>query len=159
MTNLNFGNTDKYAQDGKFRDRIRAVIKGLLHGTQSRFYQRMLEGALANLQPIKTGTNIDRLRIGAHVHWENRLRSTVKGKEGCALVILRQLIIDYWSYLLNYSDESLPFDTHRMGETHLETLVEYVKNGPDKYVVVGDKRQGYFLMGLGEYKAAMEDVR
>jgi len=159
MSNLNFGDIDKYAQDGKFRDRIRAVIKGLLHGTQSRFYQEMLEGALANLQPIETGTNIDRLEIGAHFHWENKLRGTINSKIECALVILRQLLVDYWSYLLNYSDESLPFDDQRMGETHLETLEAYVKNGLDKFVVVGDVRQGYWLMGLGEYKAAMEDVR
>ena len=157
MSNLNFGNTDKYAQDGKLRDRIRAVIKGLLHGTKSRFYQGMLEDALANLQPIKTGTNIDRLKIGAHFHWENRLRSTVKGKVECALVILRQLIIDYWSYLLNHPDESLLYDGQM--RTHLETLEEYVKNGLDTHVVVGDERQGYWLMGLGEYRAAMEDVR
>ena len=159
MSNLNFGDIDKYEADGELRDRIRAVIKGLLHGTKSRFYQGMLEGALANLQPIKTGTNINRLKIGAHFHWENRLRSTSKNKVECALVVLRQLIIDYWSYLLNYSDESLPFDTYKMGEAHLETLEEYVKNGLDKYVVVGDERQGYWLMDLGEYKAAMEDVR
>jgi len=67
------------------------------------------------------------------------------------------LIINYWDYLLEGSDESLKSDGQI--ENHLELLEGYVKNGLDKYAVVGDKRQGYWLMSEGEYRAAMEDVR
>jgi len=159
MTNLNFGNTDKYAQDGKLRDRIRAVIRGVigLRPAPFDFQRKRLDDVLAHLQPSTSGTNISRLDIGINFHWENRLRSKTNDKTSCVLVILRQLIINYWDYLLEGSDESLKSDGQI--ENHLELLEGYVKNGLGVHVIVGDERQGYWLMGLGEYRAAMEDVR
>ena len=148
---------DKHALDQELRDRIRVVINGLLCGTASRFYQGLLEGVLARLQPTTAGTNIGRLKVGVNFHWDCRTRSTKADKMQCALVLLRQLIINFWDYTLGGTDESLTSDGQI--EDHLETLEDYVEKGPDKFVVVGSVREGFWLMWKGDYQRAMEDIR
>lgn len=160
MTTRNFPDLDQHAADKELRDRIRAVIRGLqktLYHTYSIAERDTLEHTLASLQPIKTGTNIGRLEIGVNTHWENKSHSKISDKVSCALIILRQLIINYWDYLLEGTDESLKPDGQI--ENHLELLEGYLEQGLEHCVVVGDVRQGYWLMPEGEYRAAMEDVR
>lgn len=152
----NFPDLDKHQQDQELRDRIRAVIRGL--ETDHRiFIREALDNVLAHLQPSDVGTNIDRLEIGIAAHWDNRIYSNRPDKLSCVLVLLRQLIINYWDYLLGGSDESLKPDGQI--ENHLETLEGYVEDGLENYVVAGDVRQGYWLMNEGEYRAMMEEVR
>ncbi len=148
---------DKHALDQKLRDRIRAVIRRLTASSANHSTRYQLDSTIANLQPTTTGTNIGRLPIGKMFHWENDIYNSVPDKEGCALVLLRQLIINFWDYTLGGTDESLTSD-HRI-EDHLETLEDYVEKGLDKFVVVGSIREGFWLMWEDEYRAAMEDVR
>lgn len=157
MSQLNF-DIDKYQKDQVLRDRIRAVIRGLQHCTKSRLRQGILESALANLQPVKSGTNIDRLHAGIFQHWEYKTHCTKMDKEECALTLLRQLIINWWDYLLEGTDETLITDGVDL-EAYLETLEGYVENGLDKYVVAGDVRQGYWLMTVADYQKSLEEVR
>ena len=147
---------DKHALDQELRDRIRMVIRGLEKEGNSH-YQSVLENTLAHLQPVTTGANIGRLAIGTSFHWDNKTHSNMVCKIPCALVLLRQLIINYWDYTLGETDESLTSD-HRI-EDHLETLEGYVERGLDKYVVVGSVREGFWLMWEDDYRVAMEDVR
>ena len=158
MATRNFPDLDQYAKDRVLRDRIRRVIRGLEYDhAMPRYCRIWLEGTVAGLQPAKTGANISRLEVGTNIHWENRLHSKLNNKAACALVVLRQLIVNYWDYLLGGTDESLRSDGQL--ENHLETLEEYVDNGLEHYVVVGDDRHGFYLMGVGEYRSAMEGVR
>lgn len=158
MTTRNFPDLDQYAEDKALRDRIRAVIRGLEYDhTMPRYCRIWLEGTVAGLQPAKTGANISRLEVGTNIHWENRLHSKLNNKAACALVVLRQLIVNYWDYLLGGTDESLKPDGQI--ENHLETLEGYVEDGLERYVVVGNDREGYWLMPEGEYRIAMEGVR
>lgn len=148
---------DKHALDQELRDRIRTVIRGLKDQLQSPVNKARLENVLANLQPIKTQTNIERLEIGEHFHWDIKTHSAGFGKWSCVLTLLRQLIINFWDYLLEGADESLKSDGQI--EDHLETLEDYVEFGLDDYVVVGDERHGYWLMWKDEYRKSMEEVR
>lgn len=149
---------DKHALDKELRDRIRAVINGLINDPVILVDQReMLRDTLTNLQPSDTGTNIIRLEIGASTHWDNKIYSNRSAKVSCALVLLRQLIINYWDYLLEGSDESLA--SNGRIEDHLETLEGYVEHGLENYIVVGNIRTGYFLMWTEEYRKAMEGCR
>lgn len=117
----------------------------------------MLDNTIAKLQPTASGTNEVRIEIGVDYHWENKLHSVLRDKEKCALVLLRQLLINWWDYLLGGTDESLKPDGQI--ENHLETLEGYVEDGLENYVVVGDERHGFWLMPEGEYRASMEGVR
>ena len=149
---------DKHALDQELRDRIRAVIRGLQKDFQlTIFKQERLENTLAHLQPTMIGTNIGRLEVGIGRHYNCNTHCTVADRGSCALVILRQLVINYWDYALGGIDESLTPD-HRI-EDHLETLEDYVEKGLDKFVVVGSVREGFWLMWEDEYRAAMEGCR
>lgn len=152
----NFGDIDQYAQDQELRDRIRAVIRGIQKECGSH-YQPVLENTLAHLQPITAGTNIGRLAIGTSFHWDDKIHSNIMSKTPCVFVILRQLIINWWDYLLGGTDESLKSDNQI--ENHLETLEGYVEDGLENYVVVGDERHGFWLMSEGDYRKSMEGVR
>jgi len=158
MPNHKF-NIDKHALDQELRDRIRVVIRGIL--AQPRIfsiqYRERLEVILANLQPTTIGTNIERITIGIYAQWDNPIHSSLKDRVSCVLVLLRQLIINFWDYLLKGTDESLK--SNGQIENHLETLENYIENGLDNYVVVGNERQGFWLMSKDEYHTAMEDVR
>ena len=147
---------DKHALDQELRDRIRAVIRGLQKEGDSR-YQSVLENTLAHLQPITTGANVGRLAIGTSFHWDNKTHSNIASKIPCALVLLRQLIVNFWDYTLGGTDESLISDGQI--ENHLETLEDYVEKGLDKFMVVGSVREGFWLMWEDEYRAAMEECR
>ena len=153
---LNF-DIDKHGKDQELRDRIRKVIRGMLRFDLLHFQRTLLENTLANLHPVTTGTNIVRLQIGADVHRSDVTHSERKNKVICTFVLLRQLIINWWDYLLDGTDESLIPD----GEDgdHLDKLEDIVKNGLDAYVIAGDERQGYWLMTKADYQEAMEEVR
>ena len=157
MQGHNFPDLDKHKRDQELRDRIRAVIRGLVAVSPNHGDRYLLDSTLANLQPIKSVTNAGRVGIGAYFHWDNRIHSNINSKSCCALVVLRQLIINFWNYLLDGSDESLTPDGQI--ENHLETLEGYADNGLDDFVVVGDERQGFWLMGMGEYRTSIESVR
>jgi len=150
---------DKHALDQELRNRLRVVIRGLIadNHTFSVVHRDKLEDTLTGLQPIKAGSNIARLHIGVNFHWDHKTHNSFPDGAGCVLVLLRQLIINFWDYLLEGSDESLTPDGWI--ENHLETLEDYVERGLDKFVVVGTVRGGFWLMDKGEYQKAMEDVR
>lgn len=149
---------DKHAFNQELRDRLRQIVLGVtrMPGVHQREHTRLIN-TLANLQPVKTGTNIERLEIGKSFHWDCRTHSNRPHQTPCVFVLLRQLIINYWDYILGGTDESLTPD-YRI-EDHLETLEGYIERGLDKFVVVGSVRDGYWLMDKGEYQRAMEDVR
>jgi len=147
---------DKHALDQELRDRIRKVIRGL-HKECGPQYPPVLENTLAHLQPTTAGTNIGRLNLTSSSHWDNKIHSNIPRPIPCVLVILRQLIINYWDYLLEGTDESLKPDGQI--ENHLGTLEDYVDRGLDKFLVVGSVREGFWLMSKADYQQAMEDVR
>ncbi len=154
---LNF-NVDKHQKNQELRDRIRKVIRGMLRFDLLHFQRTLLEDTLANLHPVTTGTNIVRLKIGVDYHWDDRTHSKRKNRVICAFVILRQLINNWWDYLLDGADESLMPDEFEL-EEYLGELELYVEDGLDAYVIAGDERQGYWLMTKADYQEAMEEVR
>ncbi len=153
---LNF-NVDKHQKNQELRDRIRKVIRGMLRFDLLHFQRTLLEDTLANLHPVTTGTNIVRLQIGADVHRSDVTHSERKNKVICTFVMLRQLIINWWDYLLDGTDESLKSDEYL--EDYLGDLELYVEDGLDAYVIAGDERQGYWLMTKADYQEALEEVR
>lgn len=149
---------DKHQLDKELRDRVRQIILGIIRIPEihQREHTRLIN-LLAHLQPTSAGTNIGRLDVGTSFHWNNRTYSNRPHQTFCVFVLLRQLIINFWDYLLKGSDESLEPDGEI--ENHLETLEDYIERGLENYVMVGDTRNGYFLMWKEEYRKAMEDVR